>query len=107
MTILTDPTERIRCELRCHHQEEHKLIELLLAKEVAVFDVWQCQRYGLQASQLSLIEQVRGFVRYSYASCELPYRKAIEIKQALHQTIPNGECTLLQLMPCDTEKSHS
>jgi hypothetical protein len=79
-------------DIRCPSNEEHKLIELLLSNDVAVFDIWQCQRYGIAAHQLNLIEQVKGYVRYSCASCVLSDSKALKIKHAIHQQIALGEC---------------
>lgn len=107
MTTPIDPIQSVRCEFRCHHEDEHKLIELLLAKDVPHFDLWRSQRYGLQANQLNLIEQVQGFVRYTCVSCELPYPKAIEVKQALHQQIALAECHLLALIPCEPDTHHA
>lgn len=98
--IQSNMHEQVRLDIRCLASDENKVIDLLLGNDVLVFDCWHCQRYGLPASHLNLVEQVRGYIRYSAFSCTIPHTKAIEIKHALHQQIAQGECLLFALLPC-------
>jgi Zn-finger protein len=93
-----DSTQRVRLDIRCPHNEEHKLIELLLSNDVAVFDLWHCQRYGIDAQQLNLIEQVKGYVRYSCASCILQHDTATQISRLIKLEIKHSECQLYRLL---------
>jgi hypothetical protein len=107
MTLNNDPNQLIKMELSCPNNDEIKLIELLLSHDIALFDIWHTQRYGIQANLLNLVEQVRGYRHYSNASCILSYTKAIEIKNGLHQHIPHADCQFLILLACEGTPHHA
>lgn len=86
-----------RVELTCAAVDYDFWLTWLLQQHQGSLDVIAVRRYGLNHTQLSRSEQVKGFADYYRFSLMLPSEAAIELKQMVSQQAHPIEVCLLNI----------